>query len=256
MSRILEPDYAADNVGPDTSLTPNAKGWRPPQWSSSPAYVITTPATTAAPSKMYVLTPLRVTHDQTIHRTEHPVQTGAAITDHAYAAPSKVHMELGVSDAMDLFSANMWGGSATSSSVNAFEALRNIARSRIVITLSTRLHVYTNMLVELVSAEETSKTIASGRFSISFSEIFIANTKVLSPSARPQDSVVFLKGTTTPLPTEEQVKKMFGVITTPSGQEITPYTGYVSTVSGLVGPGAIGAGDFTSVAGQFAGLQP
>ncbi len=169
-------------------------GWRPPQWSS-PVYLILVPTTGAS----YVLTPLRVAHELVLRRTEHPVQSGAAITDHAYVLPTKLMMEIGVSDVMDIPFPGMWGGSGGSTSVNAFDALCELARQRTLVIVQTRLRSYPNMIVESVSAEETSRTVASGRFHVVFSEIFIASTQAAA-TARPDTTNVFGKGTVTPAP--------------------------------------------------------
>jgi len=234
-----------------TNPTVNNNPWRPPQWANNKAPYMITVLTGPYVDDCYVLTPLRVSHELVLRRTEHPVQTGAAITDHAYVLPTKVLMEVGVSDAMDVFVAGMWGGSAASTSVNAFEALRNLAKTRALVSVATRLHAYTNMLVESVSAEETSKTIAAGRFQVIFSELFIAGTQVVAATARPDTSASSSKGTVTSMPTLQQIQQMYGVL--PNG--MVPYTGYVGSITptpamnaGVANNGstAIGAGTASS----------
>lgn len=218
-------------VGPalvDTStVSLSTQSWRPPQWSS-PVYLILVPTTSAS----YVLTPLRVTHEQAIHHTEHPVQTGANITDHAFALAAKVTMEIGVSDVMDIPFPGMWGGSGGSTSVNAFNALRTLARSRTMVSLVTRLYSYTNMLVDLVGAEETNKTVTSGAFRVIFTELFIANAQVIATPARPDVlSSDAISGILTPAVPTSQVVQQF-----------------VSFLKSLPPTTAIGAGTATSVA--------
>ena len=208
-----------------TNPTVNNNPWRPPQWADNKAPYMITVLTGPYVNDYYVLTPLRVSHELVLRRTEHPIQTGAAITDHAYVLPTKVLMEVGVSDAVDVFVAGMWGGSAASTSVNAFGALRSLVKTRALVSVTTRLHAYTNMLVESVSAEETSKTIAAGRFQVIFSELFIAGTQVAT--ARPDTSASSSKGTVTSMPTLQQIQQMYGVL--PNG--MVPYTGYVGSIT-------------------------
>ena len=184
--------------------------WRPPQWQSGTLYIITVPATTSAESKTYILTPLRVAHELVLRRTEHPVQSGAAITDHAYVMPAKLIMEIGVSDSMDTYASGMWGGSSSSTSVNAFDALRELVRQRVLITVQTRLQSYSNMIVESVAAEETNRTVASGRFHVVFGELFIASTQVVAAATARSDTLSEAgKGTITAKPTSLQVDKQF-----------------------------------------------
>ena len=192
------------SVNPSTGVTTISKSsniWRPPQWQSGTPYMITMPAKSGDEAQYYVLTPLRVAHELVLRRTEHPVQSGAAITDHAYVMPTKLMMEIGVSDSMDTYTSGMWGGSSTSTSVNAFDALCELARQRTLVIVQTRLRSYPNMIVESVSAEETSRTVASGRFHVVFSEIFIASTQVAAAAtARPDTNAVSGKGIVTPAP--------------------------------------------------------
>ena len=42
---------------------------------------------------------LRSTHTSRLKITDHPVQTGAALTDHSYLEPQELTMEIGMSDA-------------------------------------------------------------------------------------------------------------------------------------------------------------
>ena len=189
--------------------------------------MITMPAKSGDEAQYYVLTPLRVAHELVLRRTEHPVQSGAAITDHAYVMPTKLMMEIGVSDSMDTYTSGMWGGSSTSTSVNAFDALCELARQRTLVIVQTRLRSYPNMIVESVSAEETSRTVASGRFHVVFSEIFIASTQVVAATARPDTSASSSKGTVTSMPTLQQIQQMYGVL--PNG--MVPYTGYVGSIT-------------------------
>jgi hypothetical protein len=167
-----------------------------------------------------------------IHHTEHPVQTGANITDHAFALAAKVIMEIGVSDVMDIPFPGMWGGSGNSTSVNAFNALRTLARSRTMVSLTTRLYSYTNMLVDLVGAEETNKTVASGVFRVAFTELFIANTQVITAPARPD----VINSTT-----------ISGIITpaVPTSQVVQQFASFLKSLPPTT---AIGAGTATSVA--------
>ena len=243
------------SVNPSTGVTTISKSsniWRPPQWQSGTPYMITMPAKSGDEAQYYVLTPLRVAHELVLRRTEHPVQSGAAITDHAYVMPTKLMMEIGVSDSMDTYTSGMWGGSSTSTSVNAFDALCELARQRTLVIVQTRLRSYPNMIVESVSAEETSRTVASGRFHVVFSEIFIASTQVAAAAtARPDTNASSSKGTVTSMPTLQQIQQMYGVL--PNG--MVPYTGYVGSITptpamnaGVANNGstAIGAGTASS----------
>lgn len=113
-------------------------------------------------------------HRLSITTTQHPVQQGASIGDHAYIEPDEVSIEVGMTDA-----AISAGG--PSHSVNAYEQLRAIAEARRPVTLVTRLHTYSNMVITNLSAPDDKTTMNALKASVYFQKINIvsvATTKV------------------------------------------------------------------------------
>lgn len=105
-------------------------------------------------------------HRMNITTTQHPVQQGASISDHAYIEPDEVSIEVGMSDA-----AISAGG--PSHSVNAYEQLRAIAEARRPVTLVTRLHTYSDMVITGLSAPDDKTTMNALKASIYFQKINI-----------------------------------------------------------------------------------
>lgn len=194
-------------INQDVSV-PDTGVWRPPQWNQPALTAITIPAqppdpTTGLvqPSSVYVFDAiLRAEHAQELRRTEYPVQTGANITFNAYKLPAKLTLEIGMSDAMDNYYPGSWTGNA-SKSVAAYEALIALQTNRTLVTITTRLATYDNMVCESVQTSDTNATRYGLRAIAVFSE-FIRGTasKVNSDvvgyqtmsgqpiSARPQDT--------------------------------------------------------------------
>lgn len=96
--------------------------------------------------------------------TNHPVQSGAAVADHAYLQPETVTLSVGMSDAM--IGAGTIAGEGGERSVSAYQKLLELARARRPLTLATRLETYSNMLIETVSAEETADSMNALRAEI------------------------------------------------------------------------------------------
>lgn len=198
--------------------------WRPPQWNKAATYVLTVPGSVAARTnslsasnqpgqqngvysmqtgvsgqsdQIYVFDAVLVaSHNQTLSITEHPVQTGSNISDNAVLRPTIIELEIGMSDAMDSFSSGMWSGNA-SKSVAAYQQLLKLQKQRVFLSLATRLNSYTNLMIENISASETSKTFAGLRCRITFRQIFVSSVTVGTTggdntaeggSARPQST--------------------------------------------------------------------
>ena len=117
-------------------------------------------------------------HSLYVAVTDHPVQSGAAVADHAYVEPETVTLEIGVSDSMT--NAAVIAGASESRSVSAFQKLREIALARRPVSLITRLGTYSNMLVSSVSAEESADTMAALRAEITLKALNLVQTAEVS----------------------------------------------------------------------------
>ena len=146
-----------------------------------------------------------IEHEQRIEKTQHPVQTGASISDHAYIIPARLVLDIRMSDAIDAYyNPSTWSGSS-SKSVSAYQTMLAISFSRIPLSITTGLRTYTSMIIESLAPVETSKTIGGLRMRIEFGQIFMADTSQPTISARPQDTDSTNLGTKDPqTPTDAQ----------------------------------------------------
>lgn len=176
---------------------------------------------------------LAADHEQELRVTEHPVQTGASISDHAYIVPARLVLDIGMSDVMDAyFNPSTWAGSS-SKSVSAYQTLLAIAFARIPVTVTTRLRTYTNMVVRVLNPRENSKTIAGLRARLELFQIFTATTLQTQASARTQETGLTSLGAVSSQPPTSAQQSQNG-ITGLKGVPVVPST-------------AIGAGTFSSV---------
>lgn len=166
--------------------------WRPPQWNDDPLVSIVDSG-----GKLYVFDAVfKADHRSSLRVTEHPVQTGANISDHAYQLPETLTLEIGMSDAMDSYDQTQWKGYYTEKSVNAFQKLKEIQYKRLPITVTTRLNTYRNMMIVDIATSEELKTLHGLKSMVYFKQIFSAQVKnmVVKVSDRPNTTNSTPKG--------------------------------------------------------------
>jgi hypothetical protein len=189
-----------------------ASTWTPPQYSKPAVTIITVPQvgnpvlvsapvynssglasapvyTGGVPAIDYVFDAvLKASHKRVIKKTQHPVLTGANISDHFYNMPSRVVLEIGMSDAMSSFTDGIWVGASTKS-ISAWQILKGIQATGTPLTVTTRLDTYKNMLIESMDSPDTNRTSHALRATIVLEELISASVSSLSTSStstRPQ----------------------------------------------------------------------
>ena len=128
--------------------------------------------------------------------TSHPVQSGANISDHAFRNPTKISMEIMMSDAMaqrvpgQFENGGIRGvvlgmlGAGGSKSVSAYQRLVELQRLRMPFSVKTRLGYYNNMLIESIDAPDDVNTLHGLRCTVNMTEILVANVATEKVSAR------------------------------------------------------------------------
>lgn len=226
-------------------------GWRPPQWQKPPMVLITVPAATAVsgldplgqsstgsvttnadggfvlkvhtsittiPAAYVFDAVLALDHEQTLTKTVHPVQNGAAISSHAYVNPASLVLYVLMSDVTNGYTAGVnqgfspyiqaWTGNP-SRSVSAYAQMISMQAARVPLTVTTRLRTYQNMVITRVSPREDNKSITGARFRVEFEQIFVATTQAAPSSARPNDTDNTGLGPVTTKPPSNAVKKQY-----------------------------------------------
>lgn len=110
-------------------------------------------------------------HQANLTLTEHPVQQGAPVSDHAYMNPNEVSVEIGMTDVME--------GSGADHSVNAYNTFRALMEKREPVTVVTRLKTYENMMITTISALDDHTTMHALRATIYFKEVNIVDVSTL-----------------------------------------------------------------------------
>lgn len=143
---------------------------------------------------------IRLDHTRKTKITQHPVETGASITDHAYVEPAELIIEVGMSDACVSYIQGQFTQKYTRS-VSAIDTLWKLQEQRIPMDVLTRLKLYKNMLIEVISVPDDWQTLNSLRATVTLREIIVAEVKTVamnskaSSSASPQKTATTNKGT-------------------------------------------------------------
>ena len=127
-------------------------------------------------------------HEDSLQITEHPVEQGASINDHAFRMAEKVTIRGGVSDARESDS----GGRP---SVEFYEQLLELQRSREPLDIITGKRAYKNMLLERLSVITDPDSEAVLAFVAECREVIIVKTRVATVPRSRQRSASKTGGT-------------------------------------------------------------
>lgn len=103
-------------------------------------------------------------HSDTLEITEHPVETGAPVSDHAYKRPPEVVMEVGFSGGgslLDFVDTSSLGLTLGLSPRETYQQILDLQASRIPFDVVTGKRLYSNMLIRAieVDTDRTSENV-------------------------------------------------------------------------------------------------
>jgi hypothetical protein len=160
---------------------------------------------------------IRADHSKRTRITSHPVQTGAAVTDHAFNEPDEIVLEVAMSDAMRDKKRGQFGEGAGRSK-KAFEALTKLKEARQPLEVVTRLGTYKNMLIEHIEVADDFKTTSGLRATVTLKEIFLAAVGETTVSARPHATGATAGGELSPEPAADSQKSILVELGAPGTQ--------------------------------------
>lgn len=122
-------------------------------------------------------------HSDTLEITEHPVEVGAAVADHAYKKPSEVTMEVGFAGGgslLDFADTSKIGLSLSLSPQDTYLKLLELQASRIPFDVVTGKRLYSNMLIRAleVTTDKTSENVLAAVLTLR--EVLISQTQQIT----------------------------------------------------------------------------
>lgn len=155
-------------------------------------------------------------HSDTLEITEHPVEVGAAIADHAYKKPSEVVMEVGFAGGGALldFASNLTAtGLLGLSPQETYQEILDLQASRIPFDVVTGKRLYSSMLIRAleVTTDKTTENVLS--VVLTLREVLISQTQQISVADKTDmkdgvsTSAVLNTGTKTTKPPDNSLLK-------------------------------------------------
>lgn len=131
---------------------------------------------------------LNLSVNSNLEITQHPVETGSDITDHAYLKPREISMTIIMSDAHESLVAGQFEG-GWSRSVQAWKILEKIQQDRLAVSVLTRVGLYQNMLIQTLTADDTDLQISGLKAQVTLVELPVARVRTVEISAADQTTV-------------------------------------------------------------------
>lgn len=158
-------------------------GYRPRTWGSSLADPLQMVLVKTNIGGLFFDAIMSTETEEQLTITSHPVQSGANISDHAYREPTRITIEIIMSDVMACRQPGQFN-SFLEKSVTAYRRLLDLQRSRIPCSVQTRLGTYQNMLIEHIGAPDDAATREGLRCTVTLREVLVAQVGVTKVSAR------------------------------------------------------------------------
>lgn len=128
---------------------------------------------------------LQTNYSRSLTITQHPVETGSAISDHAYVNPVELVMQIGMSDVMTSIIPGQFDQGKSRSST-AFEVLKKLQEQRIPMdVMTTKFGLFKNMLIETIAVPDDYTTMNGLKATVTMKEVFVASVQTVKVSARP-----------------------------------------------------------------------
>lgn len=126
-------------------------------------------------------------HADSLEITEHPVEVGASVADHAYKRPSEVVMQVGFAGGgslLDLLDTGAIGLSVGLSPKEVYQKLLDLQSKRVPFDVVTGKRIYSNMLIRAleVTTDQTSENVLSSVLTLR--EVIITGTSTVQVAAK------------------------------------------------------------------------
>lgn len=131
---------------------------------------------------------LRLGHNSSNVITQHPVQTGANITDHSFEQPKRFSFEIGISDVVRAIPVpNGRAINAQPTRVqNAYDVLDKMRRERKLLYLVSKYGYFEGILIESIDIPDDYTTQSVIKATVNLTQVIIVDTQTEKVSGLPQ----------------------------------------------------------------------
>ena len=132
-------------------------------------------------------------HQDEIAITEHPVEQGASITDHAYIKPAEVTLRWGWSNSSPANAGSLFGllpsfGAASEQYIkDVYDNLLTLQQTRKLLTIVTGKRKYDNMLIQSLSTRTDNTSEYALIIIAKCRQIIIVQTSAVEPGTAPEN---------------------------------------------------------------------
>lgn len=113
----------------------------------------------------------------TINLTQFPVESGSIITDHRIILPKVYKLRGVISGVNTIGNLNALAGFAGNGTSSVYDELIRLQESAELITITSGLKVYTNLVIKSINAAQDVDTANILIFDVSLEEVLIVNSK-------------------------------------------------------------------------------
>ncbi|EIL88525.1 hypothetical protein UU9_12278 [Rhodanobacter fulvus Jip2] len=124
-------------------------------------------------------------HRDEVALTDHPIDSGAPVTDHAFSRPSELLMTIGWSDAASFFDV----GGSSNNAEDAYPALLELMNQRSPLGVVTGKRTYDNMVIVSLDTVTDAKTNSTLVIEVGMRQVIIVETATttLAPVTQQQE---------------------------------------------------------------------
>ena len=136
-------------------------------------------------------------HDDVVTVTQHPVDSGAPVSDHAICQPATVTCVFGWSDSSRLINSVMSGSflKCLETTKEVYEKLLKLKDARELLSLSTGKRTYPSVLITQLKVTTTAETESSAIIEVTFQEVRLATAKSVTLASLKQKNAKKTAGT-------------------------------------------------------------
>lgn len=157
--------------------------------------VVSLPTTTFI-GDLRVDTTIEEAYEDTLEVTQHPVEEGAAITDHSFKRPMQLVLRCGWSDsnslaAINAFNSLFTGGTLTGGDYvsGVYSKLLALQESRTPFEVSTGLRLYDDMVITSLFVRRDQRTRFALRVEATLQQVIIVSTQTATIPAQSSQSI-------------------------------------------------------------------